>query len=356
MCFVIVFALTFTASAVSCSAKSAILIEADSGEIIYEKNAYEMLPMASTTKIMTALVALEKFDVNKTVTVTADSVGIEGSSLYLKEGEEFTLLELIYGLMLQSANDAAVAIAVDLAGDVNSFAALMNDKAAELDLSNTHFTNPNGLDENGHYTTAYDLARITSYAMKNETFKKIVSTYKYQIGDRVIVNHNKLLKSYDGCTGVKTGYTKKSGRCLVSAAERDGVKLICVTLNDGDDWRDHTSLLDYGFSQYKNVKICDVGTLKYELPCTGGVKDKVTVLNRDAFSITVKNDDSPINSILETKGSSLLFCPINKDDILAEAVFYKDGTVIARLPLYAEEAVDAREYKKSIWDYLNIFK
>lgn len=350
-----ILALAFISSAVSCSAKSAILIEAASGEIVYEKNAYEKLPMASTTKIMTALVAIEQCDLSQTVTIPSDAVGIEGSSLYLKEGEKLTMLQLLYGLMLQSANDAAVAIAIECAGSVDDFAVLMNQKASELGLKNTHFSNPNGLDEEDHYTTAYDLAQLTAYALKNETFAKIVSTYKYDIGDRIVVNHNKLLQTYEGACGVKTGFTKRSGRCLVSAAERNGVKLICVTINDGDDWRDHSSLLDYGFTQYKCVELCDVGSLVYELDCTGGVKDKIKASNRDKLSVTVKSDESTINCIVETKGTSLLFCPIEKDTVLADAVFYKDGAVIARIPLYASETVMAKEFKKSIWDYLNIF-
>lgn len=356
VCLALVFALTTLSSAVNCSAKSAILIEAEGGEIIYEKNAYELLPMASTTKIMTAVVALEKCDLDKHVTVTADAVGIEGSSLYLKEGDRYTMRDLLYGLMLQSANDAAVAIAVECAGSIEEFARMMNDKASELGLTNTHFMNPNGLDCDGHYTTAFDLARLTSYALKNADFSAIVSTRKYSFEGKTVVNHNKLLSTYSGCCGVKTGFTKKSGRCLVSAAERDGVKLVCVTLCDGDDWRDHTSLLDFGFTQYKKVQICGEGTLTYELPCTGGVRDTVKVTNRESLSLTLKNDDSQVSSILEMKGSTLLFCPVKEGEIMAEAVFYKGNQVIARVPLYSCETVEAKEFKKSIWDYINIFK
>lgn len=350
------FAFTTLGAAVNCSAKSAILMEADSGAIVYEKNAYEMLPMASTTKIMTAIVAIESCDLDKFVEITADAVGIEGSSLYLKEGERYTMRDLIYGLMLQSANDAAVAIAIDCAGSIEGFADLMNRKANELGLSNTHFMNPNGLDSEGHYTTAFDLARIAIYGLKNPEFAKIVSTKQYKIGDKVVVNHNKLLRIYDGCVGVKTGFTKKSGRCLVSAAERDGVKLVCVTLADGDDWGDHTSLLDFGFTQYKNVEICKAGRLNYELPCTGGVKDTFNVSNKEGLRLTLKTDSSQVKCIVETKGKSLLFCPINKGDLVADAVFYMDNKVVGRVPLYASETVEAKEFKKSFWDYLNIFK
>ncbi|MBQ0124720.1 MAG: D-alanyl-D-alanine carboxypeptidase [Clostridiales bacterium] len=162
-------------------------------------------------------------------------------------------------MMLQSANDAAAAIAYEIAGGISEFAEMMNAKARELGLENTHFSNPHGLDDTDHYTTARDLAALARYALENETFARIVSTKKITIkmhgGDtsRVLVNHNRLLRTYDDIIGVKTGYTKKCGRTLVSAAERDGVRLICVTLDDGDDWRDHRAMLDAGFDKYERV-------------------------------------------------------------------------------------------------------
>ena len=356
VCIALLFAFATLSSAVNCSAKSAILVEFDSGEIVYEKNAQEMLPMASTTKIMTAIVAIENCPLDKYVTITSDAVGIEGSSLYLNEGERYTMRDLLYGLMLQSANDAAVAIAIECSGSIEGFAEQMNRKVNELGLSNTHFMNPNGLDSDGHYTTASDLARITSYALKNPEFSKIVSTKQYKFGDKVIFNHNKLLSIYDGCVGVKTGFTKKSGRCLVSAAERNGVKFVCVTLSDTDDWRDHTSLLDLGFDLYKKVDICKEGRLTYELNCTGGEKKTVKISNRDALSLTMKKDMPQVNCVIETKGRSVLFCPVNEGANLADAVFYAEDKVIARVPLYAIETVPAKEFKKSIRDYFNFFK
>ena len=247
-----------TAESVSVSAYAAVLYEPVSGTVLFEKNSREVLPVASTTKIMTALVALENGDCDKKISVSPKACGIEGSCIYLTAGEKLTLEDLLYALMLESANDAAAAIAYEISGGIDEFAALMNKKAVELGLSDTHFTNPHGLDNEAHYTTASDLAKLTAHAMKNDRFRKIVSTYKYQIpmngdGVRVLLNHNKLLKLSQDVIGVKTGFTKRSGRCLVSAAERDGVAVIAVTLNAPDDWNAPRSMLWLGFAEYHNV-------------------------------------------------------------------------------------------------------
>lgn len=208
-------------SGISVSASSAVLMDASSGNVLYEKDAHTERPMASTTKIMTALIAIEEYDLKKTVTVSKEAVGVEGSSVYLYENEKLTMEELVFALMLESANDAATAIAIEIAGSVEEFAELMNEKAEELGLENTSFENPHGLDGESHYTTAYDLAKLTAYAMKNEAFRAVVSTYKTVIpmnngeGSRLLINHNRLLKSYEGTIGVKTGYTKKSGDVLL---------------------------------------------------------------------------------------------------------------------------------------------
>ena len=223
------------------SAKSAILIEASTGEVIWSENPDQRLPMASTTKIMTALVAIESGDVKRTVSISPLAVGVEGSSVYLYANEKMTLEDLIYAMLLESANDAAAAIAIEVGGSIEGFADMMNERASSLGLSNTHFENPHGLDGETHYTTARELAIIAREAYSNEILKGIFSTYKKTIplneteGVRLLINHNKLLKSYDGATGIKTGFTKKSGRCLVSAAERDGLEFIAVTLNAPND-------------------------------------------------------------------------------------------------------------------------
>ena len=210
--------------------------------------------MASTTKIMTALVAIESSPLDKNVMISDMAIGTEGSSLYLKKGEIMSMSDLLMGLMLRSANDAAAAIAYEISGSIEAFADKMNEKAASIGVTDTHFTNPHGLDDENHYTTAADLAIITAEALKNDTFLEIVSTEKCIIKNfdgeaRLLTNHNKLLSLYDGAIGVKTGFTKKSGRCLVGAAERDGMRLIAVTINAPDDWNDHEALFDFGFSR-----------------------------------------------------------------------------------------------------------
>jgi D-alanyl-D-alanine carboxypeptidase len=234
------------------SSKSAILINYDDCSVLYEKNADLVLPMASTTKIMTALTALEYFTPDTIMTIPKESVGTEGTSACLEEGERYTLQELLYALLLQSANDAASAIAINTAGTEDAFALLMNRKARSLGLSNTQFKNPHGLPAEGHYTTARELAIIAREALHNEIIANTVSTVNKKIESEsgkmhYFHNHNKLLSSYNGANGVKTGYTKASGRCLVSSAERDGKRLIAVTLNSHDDWREHTAMLNYGF-------------------------------------------------------------------------------------------------------------
>ena len=237
-------------------AASAILWDAEEDTALYCHNDTKRLPMASTTKIMTAIVALEQADPNSLVTIPSDAVGIEGSSCYLKAGEQLTLCSLLYALLLQSANDAAVAIAHYIAGSSEEFALLMNLKAAEIELNDTHFDNPHGLDSDTHYTTARDLARLADYCMQNPTFCEIWSTpsIRLPISDtetsttsRYLYNHNRLLRSYPPCIGGKTGYTMRCGRCLVSAAELEGKTLIAVTLNCRNDWSAHVQLYEYGF-------------------------------------------------------------------------------------------------------------
>lgn len=245
------------ADGIAATSESAILINRDSLEVLYEKNADERLPMASTTKIMTALTALRFFEPQHRMEIPSEAVGIEGTSACLEEGEVYTLEHLLYALLLQSANDAAVAIAINVADGIESFASLMNREAALLGLTNTHFTNPHGLPDDDHFTTARELATITAKALENETIKKITATKNAVITSdegkrRYFQNHNKMLSFYKGADGVKTGFTKTSGRCLVSSATKDDVSLIAVTLHSHDDWREHTAMLDYGFSKYNN--------------------------------------------------------------------------------------------------------
>ena len=280
----------------SVSAKSAALYEPTTGRFLYSKDMNKPLATASTTKIMTALLALELLDEEEEIPAYREATGVEGSSIYLKPGEIMSVIDLVYALLLQSANDAAEVLAYRIAGSIEAFAMLMNQKARELGATNTNFKNPHGLDDKEHYTTAHDLALITAAALKIPTFRKICSTYKQEIESsdktRIVVNHNKLLKMYDGCIGVKTGYTQKSGRSLVSAAERDGLTLIGVTIDAPDDWSDHTSLLDFGFSKLCAVRLAYAGEFSYELPILGSDKESVRISNPDSLTQVFEKDDA----------------------------------------------------------------
>ena len=356
-CYAIVilaFVFGISANALETSAKHAILIECESGDIIYSKNESVCAPMASTTKIMTAIVAIENGSLDKIVTIMPEAVGVEGSSIYLKAGERLTLRELLYALLLESANDAATAIAIHIGGSVEGFSQMMNDMALELGLKNTHFSNPHGLDSPEHYTTAYDLALLANYAMQNPVFSEIVSCYKETIpldddGVRLLVNHNKLLKSYKGAIGIKTGYTKKSGRCLVSCAEQNGIKLIAVTLNAPNDWNDHKSMFDYGFSQYESVHLADAGDYTISLSCVNGKKSEVLCTNFSSLDIVLKNGLSKdIHAVLEAE--RFLFAPVKQGERVGKIVYYLDDKEIASLEIYTLEGVKNIKYKKSIFE------
>ena len=339
------------------SAASAILMERSTRRVLMEVNARTRMPMASTTKIMTALVALEHCaDLSREIRIPAEAVGIEGSSVYLKAGEPLTMEQLLHALLLESANDAAAAIAIEIAGDIPSFAALMNETAQRLSLTDTHFTNPHGLDDPDHYTTAYDLALLACCAMENPDFARIAGTYKTTIplnageGTRVLINHNKMLKLYDGATGIKTGYTKKCGRCLVSSAERDGLTMIAVTLQAPDDWRDHTAMLDYGFAQYETVSLASAGEFRYELPVLGGVSATVQIANREALSVSLPRTHGAVSVCAEA--NHYLNAPIRRDEEVGTLVFRCDGKIVATLPLYAESDAEAIPPKISAADRL----
>lgn len=283
-----------TAVSIGVSAECAILIDTDSGNVFFEKDPDKPMGMASTTKLMTALTAMTLGAPDQKIKVPVEAVGVEGSSVYLVEGETLTLTELLYALLLSSANDAAVAIAVGLSGSIEEFTQKMNDYAARLGLTHTHFVNPHGLYDSEHYTTARELAIIAAEAIKDPLIARIVSTKKATIphdgvaDKRLLVNHNKLLRTYDGAIGMKTGYTKKTGRCLVSAARRDGLTLVAVTLNAPDDWRDHTALLNYGFDNYERKIFYPAGAFSYSLPLSDGNRATVTLTNTEPLSLTVK--------------------------------------------------------------------
>ena len=248
------------------SARSAILMDMDSNRILYEENIHEVRSVASISKIMTALVAIESGKLDEKVIVGNEIEKSYGSGIYIKEGEELKLRDLVYGLMLRSGNDAALAIAKYVGGSVEDFVNLMNDKAKEIGMKNTTFNNPSGLDqEKGNYSTAYDMAILTSYAMKNDDYKTITSTKKYTLTTNkntyVWINKNKLLSIYKYTTGGKTGFTEIAKRTLVSTATKNNTNLVVVTLNDGNDWQDHQNLFEYGFNNYTNLKILEKGNI-----------------------------------------------------------------------------------------------
>lgn len=332
------FSLAVIASeSLSVSAKSATLYETGKGKFYYTKAADTRLPMASTTKIMTALVALDKASPDTVISVPSEAVGIEGSSLYLKAGERFTLRDLLYGLMLRSANDAAVAIACSVGGSLPRFVDMMNEKALELGLVNTHFENPHGLDGDSHYTTARELALITAEAMKNPLFCKITSTYKVTItnseGDaRLVVNHNKLLKQYSGCFGIKTGFTQRCGRCLVSAAERDGITLVAVTINAPDDWRDHRNMLDFGFSTLENVRLAGKMEISHSIPTLGGIPSTVRVSNRDELYAVLPKSRGEIS--VKVVCDDYLYTPYDINRPIGYAAFYLDNEKLGQVDLF----------------------
>ena len=285
--------LLYPCQAKAISAEKAALLDAATGRMIYEKAADSRSLIASTTKIMTALVVCEQCNVLDRVRIPKEAVGIEGSSVYLKEGEVLTVQDLLYGMMLHSGNDAAVALAIYCGGTVEGFAELMNDKARVLGLRDSHFVNPHGLDAPEHYSTARDLAMLSAYAMNNPIFAQTVSTKTVSAGSRSLRNHNKLLWQVDGADGVKTGYTKAAGRILVSSAIRQGRRLIAVTINDGNDWVDHKNLFDRGFSEYDHKRLVQKGECLGSVEVISGREERVNILAAEDFFYAIRSDEKP---------------------------------------------------------------
>lgn len=329
-------------SAKALSAQSSILIDAHTGRVILENNAYERRPMASTTKIMTAIVALERGDLNSVATVSHNAARVEGSSMYLKGGEKIKLIDLLYGLMLNSGNDAATAIAEHIAKDVESFAKLMNEKAMALGLRDTSFTNPHGLDHENHYTTAYDLAQMTRHALANDKFSEICGTRIKTIGTdggemiRTLGNHNKLLTMYKGADGVKTGFTKKSGRCLVSSATKNSLRLIAVTLNAPDDWNDHMKMLDFGFSNYHYQKAFGRGDYMKSVSVIGAKENRVPLYSDLGVELAVKKDDK-IKVVYDVP--NFINAPVFKGQLVGSASVYLNSELVKTVNLVADRDI-----------------
>ena len=330
----------------SVSAKAASLYEPETKKFLYSKNMHTKLPMASTTKIMTALLALEHLDTDKTVFIDDSAIGIDGSSIYLEHDEYMSAESLIYALMLSSANDAAVALACEISGSVNEFSILMNEKADSLGLTDTHFKNPHGLDESEHYTSAHDLAIITAEALKNSKFKEICSTAKKEIESslktRVLINHNKLLKLYDGCIDVKTGYTEKSGRSLVGAADKDNLTLISVTINAPDDWNDHKKLLDFGFSNIHAKYLLNDSEFQVSIPILNGEKKEIMLQPKDSVKIIYDGIMPSIKKEIFLNG--YLIAPVSNGDVVGKIIFKENNKIISTTDIIAKETVN--EIKK----------
>lgn len=320
------------------SAQSAIVIEQSTGRVLYSKNAEAHLPMASTTKIMTAICAIENGNMEDEVPISAHAATTEGSSMYLQEGEKMNLKELLYGLMLSSGNDAAVAIAEYFGGN-DKFVEIMNQKTKEVGALDTNFVNSNGLPDDSHYSTAHDMARITAYGLKNPEFAQIVSSKTYKVqGEgkaypRQLTNHNKLLNMCKGCIGVKTGFTKAAGRCLVSACERDGMTFICVTLNAPDDWNDHCNLYNNLFSEYKMKEVIEGGQKVKEIKIENSETDKVcAIADKDIYYPLTANEkiEARINS------ADSLSAPVYANEMCGEAVLFLNNREIGRVGLVAD--------------------
>lgn len=338
------------------SAASYCVIETESGNVLYGNNMNVRRGMASTTKIMTAIVALESGKQSEIATVSANAARTEGSSLYLKPGEKVYVLDLVFGLMLNSGNDAAVVLAEHIGGDVEGFVAMMNDKAAQIGATDTHFVNPNGLSDDAHYTTAQDLAKITAYALKNAAFREIAATKQHKIetvdSARTIYlsNHNKLLQTLDGCDGVKTGFTKATGRCLVSSVTRNGFQTVCVTLNAPDDWNDHKALHHRAFEAFEKVTLLENGAVAGNAEVVGGETFAVQgVVLKSISGVYPKNTAVPdVRYVLEENISA----PVKRGQKLGTAHVYVNGSEVGVSDVVAVRDVDALV----IVSYKNIFR
>ena len=330
------------------SAASAVLMDAGTGRVLYEKDARTRRLIASTTKLMTALVALESgHDLGETVTIEPQWAGVEGSSIYLRPGEEITLEALLYGLLLRSGNDAALAVAGHCGGTVESFVSRMNQKARELGMADTSFANPNGLDAQGHGSSARDMAILARACLENEILARIVSTKSITLGARTFTNHNKLLWRYEGCIGLKTGYTKEAGRTLVSAAKRDGMTLICVTLNAPSDWADHTALLDWGFANYQAHTLSQAGEAVGRLPVSGGLSPVCPVAAGADLAAALSSGEK-VERVWELAETALT-APVSAGTQVGEWVYSVNGEELARTPLVTAADVPRDLAEPSGW-------
>lgn len=343
---------------VGCSGKAMCLIEAQTGRILAEKNSYAKLAMASTTKIMTAITAIEHCeDLDEVFEVSDKAIGVEGTSLYLRKGEKHSLRDLLYGLMLVSGNDASVAIGERVGGTVEHFVDLMNFTAYKIGVKNTHFENTHGLDEKGHYTCAYDLAKITAYALNNPVFKEIVSTQNKKIVNadgkvRYLCNKNKLLRTFNGAIGVKTGFTDDAGRCLVSAAERDGMRLVCVVLNCGPMFEESSSLLDWGFNNFKLYNLVENVHFDNIINVSEGEKQNARVGNYETYFYPLKEGE--LNKLkVDVVLTKNVIAPLQKNSQVGEYKIFFDNNLLFSGKIVTMENIKERSLKQRLFDILD---
>lgn len=326
-----------------------IVIERDSLRVLKGRNVDKKLSNASTTKIVTAITVIENCDLDKEVVITKESVGVEGSSIYLKEGDILTVRELLYGLMLRSGNDAAVALALFVGGSVENFAKMMNTLSCKCGAVNSNFVNPHGLYDENHYTTAKDLALICAYALRNETFAKIVRTKKIAFGSRTFLNKNKMLFNYEGADGVKTGYTKKAGRCLVSSATKNGMQLICVILNYPATYERTTELFDQCFLEYSLTEVVNKNDVIAKIPVKNAIelnKEYSVSLNRALYLPISKDEKKSLK--IEFLPTEYLTEPINKGEYLGILSITTDKDLIFSSKLYTINTNEKREFLKTL--------
>lgn len=345
------------------SAQSAVVLTADTGTVLFEKDGHTPRPVASTTKIMTALLALEAAQErgDPLVDITQEMVAVEGSSMGLQAGDSISLTGLAAGMLLASGNDAANAAALYLDGSLESFAARMNQRAAVLGMEDTHFVTPSGLDGEdaqglGHLSTAYDMALLARAALEDQAFRQLCSSpslaveFAEPVKRVTYTNHNKLLTQYQGCVGVKTGFTKEAGRCLVSAAERDGALLIAVTLNAPNDWEDHTALLDYGFSQVEPYQLAG-GDVRLTVPVVGSPVEVVSLRGSNGGEVTLPlGQGAQVERVVRVP--KFLYAPVEAGEQVGEICWYLEGQLLGSAPLTAAGAAPLQEKAPSLWERL----
>lgn len=345
------------------SAQSAVVLTADTGTVLFEKDGHTPRPVASTTKIMTALLALEAAQEqgDPLVDITQEMVAVEGSSMGLQAGDSISLTGLAAGMLLASGNDAANAAALYLDGSLESFAAQMNQRAAALGMEDTHFVTPSGLDGEdaqglGHLSTAYDMALLARAALGDQAFRQLCSSpslaveFAEPVKRVTYTNHNKLLTQYQGCVGVKTGFTKEAGRCLVSAAERDGALLIAVTLNAPNDWEDHTALLDYGFSQVEPYQLAG-GDVRLTVPVVGSPVEVVSLRGSNGGEVTLPlGQGAQVERVVRVP--KFLYAPVEAGEQVGEICWYLEGQLLGSAPLTAAGAAPLQEKAPSLWERL----